>query len=243
VFVLTHALAKDLVIRFGASIAPPFSLLLPDGVDLERYHNLPDPQTARQALIESGALKKLDGLCFTAGYSGHLYSGRGLTVFLKLAQRLPGIAFLLVGGEPAEIKLLEARVLKQGLKNVHLTGFIPNTDLPAFQAACDVLLMPYQKHVAASSGGDIGRYLSPMKLFEYMACRRPILSGDLPVLREVLDEQNSILLPPEDVEAWVAAIQHLKAHPETAQKLADQAYQQVQQYTWKIRAQQMLNFD
>ena len=93
-----------------------------------------------------------------------------------------GWNFLIVGGEPQDVENLRQRVRVIGLKNVILTGFVPNARLPLYQAACDVLLMPYQRQVAASSGGDIARYLSPMKLFEYMACERPIISSDLPVL-------------------------------------------------------------
>ena len=82
-----------------------------------------------------------------------------------------------------------ARRLEQGgIKNVHLTGFVPNEELPLYQAACDILLMPYEEAIAGSSGGDTARFASPMKAFEYMAAGRPILSSDLPVFREVLDE-------------------------------------------------------
>ncbi len=118
-----------------------------------------------------------------------------------MAECLPEVTFLLVGGDPEDVGRLQAQA--KGLKNVILTGFIPNVDLPLYQAACDVLLMPYQRQVAASSGGDIARYLSPMKLFEYLACGRAILCSDLPVLHEVLNPENAVLLPPDDTQAWV----------------------------------------
>jgi len=128
-----------------------------------------------------------------------------------------------------------------GLKNVILTGFVPNAELPRYQAACDVLLMPYQRQVAASSGGDISRYLSPMKLFEYLACERPIVSSDLPVLREVLHAGNSILLPCDDTDAWVSALQKLEIDAGLRQRLATQARLDAQQYTWEARAEKILS--
>jgi glycosyltransferase involved in cell wall biosynthesis len=100
--------------------------------------------------------------------------------------------------------------------------------------------MPYQHKVAGSSGGDISRYLSPMKLFEYMACGRPILSSDLPVFREVLNKKNAILLTPNDVNQWVECIELLQSDPEQRTKLAIQAKQDVQQYTWEARAEHIL---
>jgi glycosyltransferase involved in cell wall biosynthesis len=122
-----------------------------------------------------------------------------------------------------------------------LTGFVPNAELPQYQAACDVLLMPYQRQVAASSGGDISRYLSPMKLFEYLACERPIVSSDLPVLQEVLNPENAILLPGDDIDAWAAALQTLEADADLRRRLASRARQDAQQYTWEARAKKILS--
>ncbi len=117
---------------------------------------------------------------------------------------------------------------------------MPNAELPLYQAACDVLLMPYQQKVAASSGGDIARYLSPMKLFEYLACQRPIVSSDLAVLQEVLNPQNAILAPADDPAAWERAIQSLRSDPELRNRLASQARQDAQRYTWETRARRIL---
>ncbi|MEA3349880.1 MAG: glycosyltransferase, partial [Chloroflexota bacterium] len=173
-------------------------------------------------------------------YSGHLYPGRGAELILAIAARLPEINFLLVGGEPRDVELVRAQAANQNIDNVTLTGFVPNAELPRYQAACDVLLMPYQRKVSASSGGDIARYLSPMKLFEYLACGRPILSSDLPVFREVLSSENAILLPHHDADAWVAAIRELQANPVRCQALGQQARRDAQKYTWESRAQRIL---
>ena len=109
-----------------------------------------------------------------------------------------------------------------------------------YQSACNVLLMPYQQRVEASSGGDISRYLSPMKVFEYMACGRPILSSDLPVLREALSEENAVLLPPTDVEAWVQALLHFERDPLEAERLGARARREAARNTWRNRAERVL---
>jgi glycosyltransferase involved in cell wall biosynthesis len=121
-----------------------------------------------------------------------------------------------------------------------LTGFVPNADLPRFQAACDVLLMPYQSKVSASSGGDIGRYLSPMKLFEYLACGRAICSSDLPELQEVITPEIAVLLPPDDLDAWVQAIRKLESNPSFRNKLSNNAKAAAQKYSWESRASKIL---
>jgi glycosyltransferase involved in cell wall biosynthesis len=244
--IITQALAADLARRFGRPLAASFTVIAPDGVDLERYEGMPQPVEARQLLLErvqstaSSPLRQLTAERFTVGYTGHLYPGRGRELLLELAKRMPQVAFLVVGGESRDISSFQVEIQAQQAQNLILTGFVPNAELPLFQAACDVLLMPYQQKVAASSGGDIARYLSPMKLFEYLACQRPIVSSNLPVLQEVLNPQNAILVPADDPSAWEQAIQSLRNDPELRNRLASQARRDAQRYTWETRARRIL---
>ena len=214
-------------------IKPNLSFTIsPNGVDLERFHGLPNPAQARAELgLPQG---------FTAGYTGHLYPGRGMNLLVELAHRLPQMSFLWVGGKSEDVGKWRTRLQAEKLSNVHLTGFVDNSRLPVYQAAADVLLMPYERSIAGSSGGNSASYASPMKMFEYMACQRTILSSDLPVIREVLNESNAMLLPPEDTDAWSAALQDCLEDPTHAQQLAVQAWQDVQQYTWLERARRAL---
>lgn len=239
VVAITQALKHDLQQGFEFPDRPEFLIVAPDGVDLARFEGLPDPFAARQVLALP-VLPEGWPLRFTAGYTGHLYPGRGAELLLELAQLEPGINFLLVGGEPADVERVNRQAADRGLSNVTLTGFIPNADLPPYQAACEALLMPYQTRVAASSGGDIAPYLSPMKMFEYLACGRAILSSDLPVLREILNDDNAILLPPDDPWAWARALEELKNDPARLNRLANQARLDARNYTWTARAARIL---
>jgi glycosyltransferase involved in cell wall biosynthesis len=243
---ISQALRTDLAGLLAYPLDPPITLVAPDGVDLARFAGLPEPEQARDQIEPklAGAAEQVGtefcSRCFTAGYTGHLYAGRGVHLLLEMAARLPAIFFLVVGGEPGDVDRLRSEVVSAGLLNVIPAGFVPNAELPDYQAACDALLMPYQRRVAASSGGDIARYLSPMKLFEYLASGRAILSSDLPVLREVLTPQNAILLPPEEVDAWVGALQELAEHPEHRLALGEQARQEASRHTWEARAARIL---
>jgi len=233
--VITAALRDVLASQF--SLPDSLSMIVaPDGVDLARYQNLPSSSEARKSLSPE---IDIPNSAFVAGYTGHLYPGRGAHLILEIAAQLPEVVFLLVGGEPQDIAQIRRQVQLRGLDNMILTGFVPNANLPLYQAACDMLLMPYQKQVAASSGGDIARYLSPMKLFEYLASGRVILSSDLPVLREVLNVENSILLPSDSPDAWVAAIQKIRTDPEKRTRLAALTRRDVQQYSWENRVQKI----
>ena len=86
-------------------------------------------------------------------------------------------------------------------------------------------------------------HTSPLKLFEYMAAGRPIVASDLPSLREVLRHgDNAWLVQPDDPAALAQGIQHLLAEPALAARLAAQAQEEVQAYTWEQRAERILSF-
>ena len=144
--------------------------------------------------------------------TGHLYAGRGVELFIELARRIPSAQFVWVGGRPQDVNEWRAKASSQNLRNVLFTGFIPNRDLPLYQSAADVLLMPYARSIFGSSGSaDSAAVASPMKMFEYMAAERAIITSDLPVIREVLNESNAVFCPPDDVEAWKTALEDLLA--------------------------------
>jgi len=232
--VITRQLLQDLSRLYRLPSRPGFVQVAPDGVDLQRYTDLPAPAEARRRL-------GLPEERFTAGYTGHLYPGRGAELLLQIARSLPAVNFLIAGGEPSDVQRVRQQAAADGLQNVILTGFVPNAELPLYQAACEALLMPYQQRVAASSGGDIAPYLSPMKAFEYLACGRAILCSDLPVLQEIFHAGNAILLPTDDAAAWAAALQRLQSDPELRQRLAAQARQEAARYSWEQRAANLLS--
>lgn len=155
---------------------------------------------------------------------------------LDLARTHSELNFVWAGGEPDTVNEWREKIAIEDLGNLTLLGFVPNERLPIIQAACDILMLPHERHVSASSGGDIARFTSPMKLFEYLASGRAILSSDLPVLREVLDEQVAVLVPPEDVRAWSNALQDLSTDPARRKILGDAARQKAEQYSWVRRA-------
>jgi glycosyltransferase involved in cell wall biosynthesis len=208
------------------------TVIAPDGVDLERYVSLPDPTSARREL---GLPAAPTVLC-----TGHLYEGRGADLFLALAKKFPQASFVWVGVRSADVKTWAARATAQALANVTFTGFVPNKRIPLYQSAADVLLMPYQQTVATSSGGNTALICSPMKMFEYMAAGRAILTSDLPVLHEVLDDTTAVFCPSDNVEAWGSALGRLLSDEKQRQILGQRARRLVEQYSWVERSRRVL---
>ncbi|MBE0699616.1 MAG: glycosyltransferase family 4 protein [Anaerolineaceae bacterium] len=229
---ITRALRAALERRFPA-LSTQDVIISPNGVDLDQYEDLPG---ANQSRIDLGLPDTLTVLC-----SGHLYSGRGVELFLGLAQRFPQVSFVWVGGRPQEVDDYRLRVASAQLSNVIFTGFISQRRLPSYQAAADVLLMPYARSIAGSGGGNSADICSPMKMFDYLAAGRSILTSDLPVIHEVLTEENAVFAPPEDLDGWTDALQRLIMSTNLRNTLSAQSRQDVLGYTWKARAERLLS--
>jgi glycosyltransferase involved in cell wall biosynthesis len=225
---ITEALHNVLIREFDASFAPGEVVITPNGVELERFANLPAASEARHQL-------GLDE-CLTATFSGHFYAGRGTGLLFGLAQALPEIQFLWVGGRQQDVADWRERLKSAGVHNVIVTGFIENRQLPLYLAAADVLLMPFERKITGSSGGNSADICSPMKLFEYLAAGRAIMSSDLPVIHEILNERNGVFCPPEDLSAWQEGLSQLMQDTTKRQRIAAQARQDASQYSWKLRA-------
>ncbi|MFG2891218.1 glycosyltransferase family 4 protein [Streptomyces sp. NPDC048248] len=206
-----------------------------DGPALVTAHdcaNPPPPGPAAQLPGRPGALK--------VGYVGHLYPGRGIEVILGLADRVPEADFHVVGGTASDLAHWRMRA---DHPHLHFHGHRPPGSLHPYYRAFDIVLAPYQQQVACAGGvGDISRWVSPMKLFEYMSHGLAVVASDLPVLREVMaDDVNCLLVPPADLDAWERAVRRLAAEPALRARLGGEARDQLlTEYTWRRRADRVL---
>jgi glycosyltransferase involved in cell wall biosynthesis len=170
----------------------------------------------------------------TIGYVGGFLGGRGLSIVLAAARALPQHRFLLAGAARDDQALVGAAIPA----NVALAGFIPPGELTALYREIDILLMPYQWDTATRGGTRSAAWMSPLKLFEYMASGAAIISSDLPVLREVLTPlRNALLVDPANPQAWTVAIEKLTAAPTLRRALGEAAQADVRErHNWPTRA-------
>jgi len=174
------------------------------------------------------------------GYFGHLYPGRGIEIVEEMASLRPDVLFLVYGGTEADLNI---RRMNNRLSNLSYMGHVSHPMARQLMCLMDVLLMPYQESVSIGvAGHDTARWMSPMKMFEYLGAGVPIVSSDLPVLKEVLrDGDNCLLAPPADAQAWVTALKRLEEDPALAALIGATAHTEYeQQYTWTRRAEQIL---
>lgn len=171
------------------------------------------------------------------GYVGSLYPGKGMEIISKLSFLLPDRTFHVIGGMNDQINFWRN---KSG-DNVIFHGFITQNKLFEFYSKFDIALAPYQNDVytAMKRNNNISKWMSPLKLFEYMAHGKIIVSSNLEVLQEVLtDKFNAMLCNPNDINQWLKAILEISENPELCFKLRLNGYNEfTHKYTWDKRAE------
>ncbi len=231
--IITNALRnlfeRDLSFKFNTQEV----IIAPNGVSIDGYQN---NKKALNLRYELGFSEK-----FLAVYTGHLYQGRGMSLLVELAKTMPDVQFFWVGGRKDDVRYWKEKIQDLGLENISLTGFVNNEEIPTYQLLGDVLLMPYENVIAGSSGGNSVEFCSPMKMFEYMAAGKPIITSDLPIIHEVLHDKNAIFCEFDDVNQWKNAIERLRSTPGVGAALGHRAKQDVVQFQWVERAKKTLD--
>jgi glycosyltransferase involved in cell wall biosynthesis len=199
----------------------------PDGVDLAKF----DLQIEKQAAREKLGLPHDKKIIM---YTGHLYDWKGVQVLAEAAGELgPECLVVFVGGTVQDVDAFIAK--NGGRKNIAILGQKPHTDMPLYLKAADVLVLPNSAKSSISK-----YYTSPLKLFEYMASKVPIVASDLPSIAEILNDQNSVLVLPDDAAALAKGINRVLHAEESGRAIARRAFSDVQKYTWEQRAARII---
>ena len=207
-------------------------------------HNLPEgmvivaPDAAGEPKgVQPASIGRADRL--QVGYVGHLYEGRGVNIIHSLAKQCDFADFHVIGGDDEDVAMWRERT--RDVENLTFHGFVPPGKTAAYRAACHVLIAPYQRKVTIAGQRNTVDWMSPLKLFEYMSSAKAILCSDLPVLHEVMtDEQNCLMCTPDDTDNWRRALERLRDDPSLRQSLGTNAYGDFREnYTWTVRAKRI----
>lgn len=106
--------------------------------------------------------------------------------------------------------------------------------------ALDICLLPNQREVYSygsnGKGQNISDYTSPLKMFDYMAHGKAIISSDLPVLREVLNESCAVFAEADKPKQWLKAIEKLSNSSERSVIAKNAKDRFDSYYQWRQRA-------
>jgi len=206
-------------------------IVSPDGVDLDQF-NISASQNDCQQKLNLPLDKKI------ILYTGHLFAWKGVYVLAQASKFLTNDELIvIVGGMEYDQNQVKKYIQENDLKNIILIKHQAPEKIPYYLKAADAVVLPNSGKKKISK-----LYTSPMKLFEYMAAKKPIVASDLSSIREVLNKNNSILVEPDDPQALALGVKKVMADSESAQILVDQAYNDVQQYSWLKRATKIIEF-
>jgi glycosyltransferase involved in cell wall biosynthesis len=234
-FVITRYLEKEILRRADriTTVSESLKKTLADfGIGVERIHAIPnavDPDkfkstTNPNAIIEQYKLEDK----IVVGFVGSFARYHGLEILLDIAEtvqnKYENIIFLLVGknvhGSDNAMAKVSARRLSQLFT---FTGEVCHSRIPFYIAAMDMAIIP-----------DFNTYGSPMKLFEYMAMGKAIVTPDVPPIREVIEDgQTGILFEKGNVVEAARAIEKLIENEQLRYELGERARLKViGSYTW-----------
>lgn len=204
-------------------------LCAPDGVVISDF----DIDISKQEAREELGLPSEKKLVI---YTGQLYSWKGVDTLASATQSLPeDVVAVFVGGSVGNI--VPFRKKHNNNPQILVVGESLHKEIPVYLKAADILILPNTGKKAVSRF-----YTSPIKLFEYMASNRPIIASNLPSIRDVLNERNSVLVAPDDPHALAEAIKELLNNDTKAVALAEEARRNIEEYTWDKRAENILKF-
>ncbi|RJQ31207.1 glycosyltransferase family 1 protein [Candidatus Parcubacteria bacterium] len=229
IITITELLKKLLVEKLN--VDPAKIQVNPDGINLDQFDMALTRSECRRRLNLPQEKKIII-------YCGHLFGWKGVYTLAESSKYLADDNLIVfVGGMEHDKNKLGCYIRDKNLKNVILLGHKPPTEIPFYLNAADAAVLPN------SAQNDISKfYTSPMKLFEYMAAKIPIVASDLPSVREILNENNSLLVKPDNPMALAAGIRTVLNDELLAQRFSDAAYCQVKSYTWRKRVQSILSF-
>ena len=195
-----------------------------NGVDVRRFR--PDPE-ARAAVRARLGLGDRPLVVFVGSFYDWHDVGTLLDAFAIVRRRVPD-ARLILAGHGMLWDAMQQRARGAGVyEAVQFTGLVSHPEVPGLLSAADITVAPYPRMTRQL-------WLSPLKLFEYMAAGSAIVATDAGQVGQVIRHaSNGLLVAPGDVAAMAEAIARLATDAELRARLGAQAREDaVREHSW-----------
>ncbi len=210
-------------------------IALPNAIDLEYFNHMPDKQKMRDKY-------KLPSNRVIVSYIGKFYTmnmTKGINLFLKAFNEArkenPKLYLVCAGYSGEETKLFEKEVRKLDLTNdVSLLEQVPYKQVKEYYALADIFVLPYPKT------DHYNFFMCPLKLFEYVASKKPIIASDLNSVREIFNDQEVMYFEPGnviDLKNKILSLVDINKQNE----LISKAYNKLKGMSWNWRADKIIN--
>ena len=226
IVVLTEGLRALLQERYGVPLER--IVVLPSGTDMQQF-------TARDAVacrLELGLLPNRPYI----GFVGSFYRYQGLACLLDamaLVKRVCPVAELLLVGDGEATEELKQQAKARGCEgSVTWVGRVAYWEVPTWIGAMSVCVAPFR--------GDRGE-TSPVKLFDYLACQRPVVASAIPSVVSTFTADSGVqLIRPDDPRLLADAILALLNDPSRCAVLGRQGRHFVEEkFSWTAIVEQL----
>lgn len=223
-----NAIIKEkLCARFG--LCHQKIIVCPNGADLRAFADLPERSAARKSLgIPEGIRMVL--------YAGKLYDWKGVGILAGAAALLKDAAVVyVVGGSEEEYLKISGQSVSP--ENMVCVPMRPHAEISLWLAACDIAV------VLGTRANEYSFYhTSPMKIFDYMASRRPIVASDTPANRQIVGDSEAFFYTPDSAESLAYTTRLALSDIGSVKGKIEAAYRKAQPFSWKNRAESILEF-
>lgn len=230
---------RDDICRKATAFISPLPSIIPEQVPREKIHEVSwganvesfTPEAVKRPLAIPTDKK-------VVAFSGSFRPWHGADVLVRAAAELPEAFFLFIGDGPEQAscrRLAEELGLKERML---FTGAVRYEEVPSYLRWADVGVAPYQPGRLGQM--QLGFYWSPLKIFEYMAMGVPVVSLDVPPLREIVRASEGRLVPEGDPSALARAIDELLTNNASRDAMSRSARERVvAHYSWQRHCEQL----
>ena len=162
-----------------------------------------------------------------------------MELILEISKLTKNINYHIYG----DLKLANKNLKFRSLDNIKFFNHVDYFKIPKLMSKYNVLLMPYSKNVTVRSNNiDAGKYMSPLKLFEYLAMSKIIIASKLKVYSHILiNNKNSILINSNKQKLWASNIEFIFKNLKKYNFLKKSALQVSKKFTWEKRVEIILS--
>jgi glycosyltransferase involved in cell wall biosynthesis len=205
--------------------------VIPNAVDPNRF-------TADQEPPPEDVRKLTDDTTFVVGVIGSMEDRHRVDTLVEAVASLPQsmeTALVLVGDGPQRSEL-EALVNDAGIQDTTVfTGLVPYETVPRYITSCDVLY----------GISDPDKPSNPIKIYEYLACERPVITTQTPELAFIEREEVGIAMSKMTVESTHDALVDLyETPPDEREAMGRRGREYVSQHhSWSAVVSQLVGVE
>lgn len=202
--------------------------IVSNGVDTKKFFPMEN-----KAILESIKMKYGLEKSIIVGFVGNLAPWQGVEILIHASRLLRNdkIKFLIVGDGISKEKLINKAKELNVTDRFVFTGVVNYADIPTFINIADICVLP---KLQLKSG------YSPIKLYEYMACGKPILSSRVDGLEFIEKEEIGILVNPGDAANLAKNLLELLVNSELREKMGQRAVKLAREkFDWSLKVNEI----